>query len=346
MNVQSTTEQIREAQHIVNLVRIIRPPRCHNRILANGVGFFRCNLRIRVRHGENHRIGGHASDHIGRHSTLNRHTDKHVSVIHRLVQSSGFSVGCVRRLPLVHPLGSALINHALGIANKTVVMLGTHGFHQLHTSNSRSTRAVNHNPAVLDFLAGDMQRIDQPRRTDHGRAVLVVVEDRDVHLFLKALFDDETFRRLDVLKVNAAKTWPHQANGVNDFIGVLGVQLDVYGINVCETFEQNRLTLHHGLGRQRPQISHPQNGRTIRNYRYQITLGGVVIRKRRIVRDRLNGRRNTGRICQRQIPLRGHRGRGVNLDFPGRRFTVIGKRLFVGDFGTVGHVSAFGLKIS
>ena len=45
----------------------------------------------------------------------------------------------------------------------------------------------------------------RPGGGDDGGAVLVVVEDRDVHQLAQALLDDEAFRRLDVLEVDAAE---------------------------------------------------------------------------------------------------------------------------------------------
>ena len=97
-----------------------------------------------------------------------------------------------------------------------------------------------------------MQRVDQTRRTDHRRAVLIVMKDRDIHLFLEALFNDETFRRLDVLKVDTAKRRTHQFACVNERLGVLGIQFDINRVHVGKAFEQNRLAFHHRLGCQCP----------------------------------------------------------------------------------------------
>ena len=58
---------------------------------------------------------------------------------------------------------------------------------------------------VVDVAPGELQRVDQAGRGDDRGAVLVVVEDRDVHQLAQALLDDEAFRRLDVLEVDAAE---------------------------------------------------------------------------------------------------------------------------------------------
>ena len=52
---------------------------------------------------------------------------------------------------------------------------------------------------------GQVQRVDQAGGGDDRRAVLVVVEHRDVHQLAQALLDDEALGRLDVFEVDAAE---------------------------------------------------------------------------------------------------------------------------------------------
>ena len=56
------------------------------------------------------------------------------------------------------------------------------------------------------------QRVDQAGGGDDGGAVLVVVEDRDVHQFAQPLLDDEAVGRLDVLEIDAAEGGPEIAH--------------------------------------------------------------------------------------------------------------------------------------
>ena len=60
----------------------------------------------------------------------------------------------------------------------------------------------------LDVAAGEVHRVDQAGRGDDRRAVLVVMEDRNVHQLAQALLDDEAFRRLDVFEIDAAEGGP------------------------------------------------------------------------------------------------------------------------------------------
>ena len=241
---------------------------------------------------------------------------------------------------MVHPLGAALIKHALGVANDAVLVPRAHGLEQFDTRNARSPRAVQHDAAILDLLARDMQRIDQAGGTDHGGAMLVVVENRNIAFFLEVLLDDETFRRLDILEVDAAKGGRHQLDRAAELIRVFGIQLDIDGIHVGEAFEQNRLTLHHGFGGKRTKIAKPQYRRPVRDDGDQIALGGVIIGRLGPLGDHLTGHGHAGRICKAEIALCRHRGRGVDVDLSRIWFQVIGQSLFAGDPALVGHFSS------
>ncbi len=163
------------------------------------------------------------------------------------------------RFPLVHPFGTALIDDPLSVAHDAIVMLCAHRLQQFQTGDACRPCPVQHNPAIANLFARQFQRVDEASRTDHRRAVLVIMEDRDVHDLFQALFNDETFRSLDVFKVDTTKGRPHQGNRLDDLIRVFGVQFDIDRVHIGKTLEQDRLALHHRLGGQRAKVAHPQN---------------------------------------------------------------------------------------
>ena len=61
--------------------------------------------------------------------------------------------------------------------------------------------------AVFSSLRSDAG-VDEARCGNDGRAVLIVVEDGNIHQLPQALLDDEAVRRPDVLEVDAAKEGP------------------------------------------------------------------------------------------------------------------------------------------
>ena len=336
VDIQRATEQVREAQHVVDLVRIIRTARGDNCVGAHGVTLFRGNLGIGVRHGKDHRIVIHRSNHCRGHRPLGRHAKENVSALHGLFQRAKVGFHRMGRFPLVHAFGATLIDHALGVTSDAVVVLRAHGFQQFDTSDPRSARAIQHDLAVFDLLARDMQRVDQTGGADHGGAVLVVVEHRNIHLLFQGLFDDETLGRLDVLKVDATKGRTHQLHRLDEFIRVFSVEFDVDRVHICKAFEQNRLTFHHRLGAQRAKVAQTQNRGPVRDHRNKVALVGIVIGGRRVFGDGFTGNRHTRRIGQRQVALGRHRHARLNLELAGSRLQMERERLFRGDFG-LGH---------
>ena len=104
-----------------------------------------------------------------------------------------------------------------------------------------------------------MQRVDQAGGGDDRRAVLVVVEHRDVHQFAQALLDDEAIRRLDVLEIDAAERGAEIAHAIDELVDVLGVDLEVDRIDVGEALEEDRLAFHHRLRGERAEIAEAEN---------------------------------------------------------------------------------------
>ena len=85
--------------------------------------------------------------------------------------------------------------------------------------------------------------------------MLIVVHDWNIKLFLQALFDVKTIGRLDVLKVDAPKSWSNCFYSINKFIRICRVQFKIKHINIREDFEQYALSFHHWLRRLRTYIS-------------------------------------------------------------------------------------------
>ena len=98
-----------------------------------------------------------------------------------------------------------------------------------------------------------------PGGGDDRGAVLVVVEDRDVHQLAQALLDDEALGRLDVLEIDAAERRAEISHRVDEFVRVLRADLEVDRIDVGEALEQHRLAFHHRLGGERAEIAEAED---------------------------------------------------------------------------------------
>jgi hypothetical protein len=92
-----------------------------------------------------------------------------------------------------------------------------------------------------------------------------------------ALLDDEALGRLDVLEVDAAEGRGHEADGLDEGVGVLGVELDVDRVHVGEALEEDRLALHHRLRGQRAEVAEAEDRGAVRDDGDEVALGRVVV---------------------------------------------------------------------
>ena len=99
---------------------------------------------------------------------------------------------------------------------------------------------------VLKLLADELERVEQTRCNDDSSSVLVVVENRNIALFLELLFDLKASGSGDVLEVNAAKGAADEINCVDDFIDALASYANRESVNVAERLEQRAFSFHNG----------------------------------------------------------------------------------------------------
>ena len=144
----------------------------------------------------------------------------------------------------------------------------------------------------MELAAGEVKRVDQTGRGNDCRAVLVVVEHWNVEELAQPLFDDEAFRRLDVLQIDPAEGRVQKAHAIDELVDVAGVDLEIDRVDIGKAFEQRAFALHDGLGSQRAEIPEPQDRGAVRDHRDEMALD-VQARER-----------HTRRIGERQIPLR------------------------------------------
>jgi hypothetical protein len=134
----------------------------------------------------------------------------------------------------------------------------------------RRPRAADHHLELVQLLALDLDRVEQPGPGDDRRAVLVVVEHRDVHPLLERLLDVKALRRLDVLEVDPPERRLERRHGLDEVVRALRLDLDVEHVDVGELLEEHPLALHHRLARQRPDVPEPEHRRPVRDHRDEV----------------------------------------------------------------------------
>jgi hypothetical protein len=87
------------------------------------------------------------------------------------------SVSCANTaFPLVHQGFAALVDHAVDVGQPDVLRLHAHGADQVEAGKRCRACAGGDNLDVLKLLAGNFHAVDNGRRHDDCRAMLVVME--------------------------------------------------------------------------------------------------------------------------------------------------------------------------
>ena len=203
----------------------------------------------------------------------------------------------------VHQLEAALVDHAGQVGDKNVLDREAEVDDQVEAGQGRGAGAGDDQLAVLDVLADHLQAVQDGGADDDRGAVLVVVEDRDLHALAQLALDVEALRRLDVFQVHAAEGRLERGDDVDQFIGVAFVDLDVENVDRRELLEQHALAFHDRLGSQWADVAQAEDGGAVRDHGNQVAARGVLVRCRRVLDDFLARGRDAGRIGQRQVAL-------------------------------------------
>ena len=251
-HVERAAENIGKAEDVIDLVGIVRAAGGDDDVLAHFHRIFRRDLGIGIGHGENDRIGRHRARPFRRSArpwpTGRRKYRRRPSPLRACARS--VSTACADFhwfMPSWRP------RQTTPLVSQSSTLLGSKPIALM-----RSRQAMPAAPAplqtsrvVLMSRPVSMHGVDHAGGGDDRGAVLIVVEDGNVHQFAQALLDDETFRRLDVLEIDAAERGPEIAHAVDERLGVFGVDFQIDRIDVGEALEQHRLALHHRLGGER-----------------------------------------------------------------------------------------------
>ena len=129
--VEGAAEDEGEAEHVVDLVRVVRAAGSHDEIPAHSVSQGRLDLGVRVGAGEDHRVGGHQGHRFGGQYIRTGHTDKHIRPFNDIHQGAQWGVVGEALLVLVE-IGAACVDHPLAIEHEDVVWRGAALDQQVH----------------------------------------------------------------------------------------------------------------------------------------------------------------------------------------------------------------------
>ena len=244
-DIQGAPKDVGKSQNIVDLIGIVGPSGCNDRIISDFGHFFRRDFRIWIGECKNNGFCCHIAHHIRCDRAFDRKADHHIGAFHGILQAARFGRHRMGGLPLIHAFFAAGIDWAFGITQNGIFMGQAHGFDQFQNGNPCGAGAIDHDLHVVKGPPGQIHGIDDSGGADDRRPVLIVVEHRDVHEFAQLLLNDKAFRTFDVFQVDAPERRAQIFHRIDEVIAILGIHLDVDGIYIRKTLEQHRLAFHH-----------------------------------------------------------------------------------------------------
>ena len=300
--IEGAAEDAREGQEVIDLVGEVGAP-CADHPCTGFMGKLRHDFRRRVCHAHDDGILCHGAHHFLGEAAGHGNTDEDIGILDDIGQGPLAHLA-VRDfgdifLEGVHALLAAFIDGSAGIAEQDI--LHAKFCQKAGDGLSCCTGAVHHHANLPDLLLYNAQGVQEGGGHDDGCAVLVVMEDGDIKPLFQLVLDDEAFRSLDVLKVDAAEGGSHHLHRADDFLGVLGVEADRHGVYPCEPLEQYGLAFHDRQPGTGTDGAEAQDGGAVGDDGHHITLGSVVIDCFRLIFDGQARRGYARRVGQGQI---------------------------------------------
>ena len=144
--------------------------------------------------------------------------------------------------------------------------------------------------------------------------MLVVVEDRDVALFLQLLLDFKAAGRGDVLQVHAAEGAGEQVDRVDDLVHVLALDAEGEGVHVAEGLEQHALALHDGHAGLGADVAQAQHRGAVGDHRAQVPAAGQLIALVDVLLNLQAGLGHAGGVGQGKVLLAADGRAGDDFD--------------------------------
>ena len=113
---------------------------------------------------------------------------------------------------------AALADYTLAVAHD--YLAGAHGVEQPRYRNARSARAAENDRTIRELLFYYLQCVDNRRKADDRRAVLIVVKNRYIRALLELALDFKAARSRDILEIHSAERTGEQSDGVDNIINI------------------------------------------------------------------------------------------------------------------------------
>ena len=179
--VECSAEDERKAQNVIDLVRIVGAAGRDDGVAARLACDLGQDFGHRVREREDERVLGHALDVPRLEHPGSGKAEKDVRAADDVGQGARVGIHRVARLPAVHLLFAAGVDHTCDVGDDDVLAFQSHGAEQVEAGERRRAGARRNEADLFDGLAHELESVAHRRSDDDRGAVLVVVQHRDAH---------------------------------------------------------------------------------------------------------------------------------------------------------------------
>ena len=321
--VERPAEDERKAQHVVDLVRVVGAAGGDDGVASRLTRDLGEDLRHRVREREDEGVLRHAPDVLRLQHPGRGQAEEDVRPPDDLREGARAGLHRVARLPPIHQLLAARVDHPRHVGDHDVLALQPHAQQQVQAGERRGARPRGDQPHLPDALAHQLQGVAHRRPHDDRGPVLVVVEHRDAHPLAQPRLDLEALRGLDVLEVDPPEGGFEARDDVAEALRVLLVDLDVEYVDAGELLEQHRLAFHDGLGRERPDGAEAEHRGPVRHHRDEVRAGGEIRRLGGVGGDGVAGGGDARGVGEREVVLARERLGGADRELARHRKAVV-----------------------
>ncbi len=269
-HVERTPEDERETQDVVDLVGIVRPPGADHGVGTRGLGQFRRDFWIGVGQRQDQRLWRHLEQHFRLECARPGEPEEYIRALDHLGKRGRVALAAILPAPTVVDVIALVGDQAILVGHPDVLVLGAQRHQHVEAGNGRGPCPGGTDLDVLNLLALELQPVQYGGTDDDGRAMLVVMENRDRHARTQALFDLEAIRCADILEIDPAKGRPERRDGIDELLRVQLVDLEIEHIDTREFLEQDGLAFHHRLAGQGADIAQAQHSRAVGNDGHQV----------------------------------------------------------------------------
>src|SRR5207342_1928848 len=174
--------------------------------------------------------------HLGLEHAAGRQAEENIRALHDVGERALAGVAGETRDRRIETRTIGIKNTIL-VGDENVFVLHAECDQHVEAGDAGGTGAAGGELHVADVLAEYEQGVEHGGADDDRGAVLIIVEYRNAHARAQLALDFETLRRLDVFEIDAAERGLEAGDDVDEFVGIVLVDLEIEHVDAGEFLE-------------------------------------------------------------------------------------------------------------